>query len=566
MSAQIQDNIAYLRAAERPVHALFVGPALKAANSLFQRKMEVVTCQHVDNQSDAVELIRDQCKEKPFDCVMLDMRSDDNGTPLNVVELAALGTIGHLVVLANAENAPVFQHMVGIDEILVSPVQPMDIIKSIVMSATPAPVEAAHVSEREPVVENEADEMDLASHSEELAEQSTASNWWEIEGLSERLKSHLGPASEAVSHLDNKIWQKFVPLASFAYKKLAIVLLSALFLTFLAYGAMIVFFMTNNNWSLPIKLSRGHVLVEKIERDLSSLNLRRNQLRQDLTKAMVDLSTAKREQHDGQLQLQLARTTIEQELDNVAVRHKEALNHVERLKKVVADFTQLSGKNGFGKDLDRAYKQRLITKAARNSGTLAVLETMHRLAVVKGELSTKRIDSKQLEHSLRFLNSLVNQMEQPEILDTPAANSDVAQLARELIRAKTQIATATIALESARLRTERLENSHEVISANIQSLEVTPAARAIKAPVTVLFVPYNNVSSVEEGDPLYSCVFSIFLCSQVGSVGESIDGESASVHPLFGKPMRGVFVEARFEDPQSASAEMVHAGSAPLWF
>ena len=121
-------------------------------------------------------------------------------------------------------------------------------------------------------------------------------------------------------------------------------------------------------------------------------------------------------------------------------------------------------------------------------------------------------------------------------------------------------------MDSATARIKRLENSLELISANIASLEATPAARARTSPVMVLFVPYTNAENVRQGEPLFSCAFSIVVCSEVGQVGGQIDGETVSVHPLFGKPMRGTFIEAEFNDARSVTEELMHAGRKPLWF
>jgi len=65
---------------------------------------------------------------------------------------------------------------------------------------------------------------------------------------------------------------------------------------------------------------------------------------------------------------------------------------------------------------------------------------------------------------------------------------------------------------------------------------------------------------------LYACMGSIVVCRRVGSVGAEIEGETTSVHPLFGKPMRGTFVEAEFDHAKSVTNELMHVGSAPLLF
>ncbi|MEP0943674.1 MAG: hypothetical protein ABJH63_14050 [Rhizobiaceae bacterium] len=601
MSAEILDNIAYLRAAEKPVHTLLVGAGLESASNLFQRKVEVVRCEHTTDLESGLEQILAQAKQRPFDCVMVDMRDGDScsggggdgggdggGEALSrdVLRIASTDAAGHLVVLANEQNCQEFNDMLGVTQVLVAPIQPIDIVKTIV-AAAPQPSLAWSEGGNEPAsgaVDFQTDapsSPSLAPTTEDLdrkqqdesaaAIQPTAMReggltWWTLPGKTNELREKIAPKLEQLGQIDQGVWQKFVPLVNFVYKKLAIVLLTALFLTFVAYGAMIVFFMTNDNWSMPFQLSRGHVLVEKVERDLSSLNLRRNQLRQDLTVATAELKNARRSRRDGKLQLLLTRRTIEQEIWSITAERNEVLNQIARLNKIVADFKRLAGNNKAGKNLQASYEKRLITKSELNRSSLALLETLHRLAVFDGEIATKKLSVRRNDNSLTFLNSLLVEINQPQIRSVESANSDLAPLAREVINNKTQVASAETALESARLRSDQLENSFEVISANLSSLQQTPAARAMIAPVTVLFVPYDNADSVEMGDPLYGCGLTIIGCYRVGEVGKVIEGETTAVHPLFGKPMRGVFVEAKFDSAELAESELVHAGSSPLWF
>lgn len=580
MSVETLNNIAYLRAAEKPVHTLLVGASLGSASALFQRKIEVVRCEHAMDLEAGLELMLSQAKQRPFDCVMVDMRTPDAGPDVSsrdVLRMASSDVFGQLIVLANEQNRDEYEDMLGVTKVLVDPIQPIDIVKTIV-AAAPQPIvvsqdggpedEAPSSPSLAPSHEDLLGEAEKVQ-SEEIQPTSMREGgltWWTLPGKSSELKDMITPNLDTLAKIDQGLWQKFVPLVSFVYKKLAITLLSALFLTFVAYGAMIVFFLSNDNWSMPFQLSRGHVLVEKIERDLSSLNIRRNQLRQDLTAATAELKNAERAKRDGQLQLLLTKRTVEQEIRSISAARQETLNQIARQNKIVKDFKRLSAGKTPGKNLQRSYEKRLITKSELNRSTLAVLDTMHRLATYEGEIATKKLEVDRHNNSLAFLQSLLVEIKQPEINSVRAANSDLAFLARDVISNKTQIASADTALESARLRSDQLENSFEVISANLNSLQQTPAARAMVAPVTVLFVPYDNADSVETGDPLYSCVLTIVFCSRVGEVGKAIGGETTAVHPLFSKPMRGVFVEANFDSDELAETELVHAGSSPLLF
>ena len=84
--------------------------------------------------------------------------------------------------------------------------------------------------------------------------------------------------------------------------------------------------------------------------------------------------------------------------------------------------------------------------------------------------------------------------------------------------------------------------------------------------MTVVFVPYENAGSYQKNQSLYRCALLVVLCSRVGMTGDAIPGESNAVHPLFGKPLRGTFVEVILDDKNDAKEEILHAGRPLLFF
>ena len=662
MSSSLNLSPAEYRAEEHAVHVLFVGQKLTKTHKYFKRTDEVVRCDHAMDIKTAVDMMLSQAAVRAFDCVIVDMRRAQDGAPVDVAAVGALGATNKLVVMATPSKAATFRDIEGVHDVLINPVGRMDVIECVVSSAQPRDPQSDELLNMpagfstssslrsqgaaqplpdapaaDPVVPTgqakgieETEEKDVfdraAAELEELAgkqafeavpPQAAKPELEEpapeaapvirevandpapapepdpapvVEAEAElpvETAPHEAPHSgeqhgegavkkavtkgfessiSKIQDVDQSIWQRFVPLANFVYKKLAIIVLTALFATFVTYGAMIVFFMTSSSWSLPFELSKGHKLVEKVERDLSSMRLRLNQVRQDISVAQAEIVTADRDLQDGQLNLVLTKRTVEEEISLQEGQQLEIRQHIARLKQVIQDFNALNGKGGFAKNLENAYSKRLITRKSLNSGTLAVLETLHRMATVQNEISVKQLELRRVDRRLEFLLSLLEEIDQPQLRVITSAGSELAHLAREVIESKNRIASAKELKDTANSRLGRLNNSLEVISSNIASLEATPAARAMNEPVMVLFVPYTNSDNVLEGVPLFRCTFSIVLCSKVGEVGVPVDGETTSVHPLFGKPMRGTFVEAKFDHPSSATAELVHAGGKPLFF
>ncbi len=557
------------RKSQSPAHVLFVGKSLAGTKAIFKRKDEIVRCEHSYSIREAVELIEKQASDQPFDCIMVDMRGDhSDDSPLNVVAIAEMRATSCLTILSSQDDAEMFSDMVGVHKTLVAPVDPKQIILTIINSTAEQELDQNAFDNSSPIAMPKIVDVPVVPAEEiNVADDAVAEEAVEEAGL---VKSVVTKGFETTiskaQDVDQGIWQRFVPLANFVYKKLAIVVLTALFLTFLAYGSMIVFFMSSSSWSLPFELSRGHALVEKMDRDLSSLRLRRNQIQQDLNVANVELSKAERDQRDGELQLKLTARTVEEELFQQKTAKFEIELHINRLKQVIRDFNQLNGKGGYAKDLNSAYSRRLITRKSLNSGTLAVLETLHRVATVQNEISVKQLELQKVDRRVEFLRSLLEEIKQPEIRVITSAGSDLAHLAREVIEAKNQIALSRQSALATERRVTRLESSLGVILTNVETLEATPLARAIDKPVMVLFRPYSNTDNVKTGESLYGCGLSFFFCSKVGEVGPEVDGETSTVHPLFGKPMRGTFIEATFFDAKSVTKEIVHAGGKPLLF
>ena len=344
------------------------------------------------------------------------------------------------------------------------------------------------------------------------------------------------------------------------------VLLSALFLSFVMYGILIIFFLVTSSWSLPFQLSRGHTLVERMEKDLSFMQVRKNRIEQDLSIAKIDRDKALRANRDSKSKLQLLDKTIIEETRRLEVRSEDLSEHIVQLDKVITDYEDLGYHDRMATELHTAFKQRIITKTALDRGTLMALESRHRMASIRHEVT---LADRELEHILinvAFLRSLKAELQKPEMSDFKATESEYSNLAAKVVDAKNGIATTARDLSVAEKKIQKLSNSLGVFKTSVASLEKTPAARALKHPVQVLFVPYINEAAISRGTELYTCRFGIVWCTRVGTVGEPIDGETVVPHPLFAKPLRGTFYEAEFTSEHAVTEDLIHAGRPPLFF
>lgn len=99
----------------------------------------------------------------------------------------------------------------------------------------------------------------------------------------------------------------------------------------------------------------------------------------------------------------------------------------------------------------------------------------------------------------------------------------------------------------------------------LKKLEQSPYLRAINSKAVLAFVPYQNLRNVKLGTKLYSCAWGLVLCSRVGKVTATIDGEVENIHPHDESVQRGIMVELELSTPSAEGETVLFAGGKPLW-
>jgi hypothetical protein len=100
----------------------------------------------------------------------------------------------------------------------------------------------------------------------------------------------------------------------------------------------------------------------------------------------------------------------------------------------------------------------------------------------------------------------------------------------------------------------------------VTRLAASPYIRATEERRVVGFVPYQNLSNVQVGVPLYGCDWGLIKCHKVGQVTSILDGEVQDVHPHDDSVQRGVMVEINLLDADAAEQNVLFAGSKPFWW
>ena len=359
---------------------------------------------------------------------------------------------------------------------------------------------------------------------------------------------------------------RLTPLYSLVYKNLALAILGALFAAFVAFGIMIVFFLTSDKWSAPIALSRGHELVAKVNRELSDLNVRKNQINEQIDDARKNLNASQGELDRARQLASMIEGTISAEIETRSALKLELESYNDTLRGVAEKYGAGSINPGFKGNLASDFKRRLINRNTFDAGKLAQLETAHRTAQIRNEIAANDVEIKRLASTLAALNSLSGKVGSAQTSDVAKGGADLVPLLNQVIDVRKSVAVAASENETAIKRETLLASSLRVVETSISQVSSTPLARANDAEVTVLFVPYENADQYREGAPLYACAIGIFFCSDIGTVGKPISGETIATHPFFNKPVRGSFVEAKLTDPEAVKKEIVHVNRRPLLF
>lgn len=349
------------------------------------------------------------------------------------------------------------------------------------------------------------------------------------------------------------------------YKNAAFVLLAVLFAAFCFYGLLIGYFLVSTTWGAPVSLSSGHELVVKVEQQINDMRVNANLTSQRVSEAELEAAQATRAHEDAKLLVGYVLGTVEGEIEARTARQNTLGKSVKRISGLKRTFEKQLKSTGLSAELARLFEKRLIDRDTYNSGTLGLLEAGQRLSGLEGDLEIARDDVVSADADIRMLKSLQKQLKGGPMVTIAAASADLILLTKQAVDARSILDQSTVQLASAQRRLSLLGDSKEILDKRISELVQSPLGRAIGSRVYVIFVPYGNEKSFQAGTSLYTCALTVVICHRAGKVGAAVPGESNTVHPFFGKPIRGFFVEAILDDTGAASQEIIHAGRPPFF-
>jgi predicted nucleic acid-binding protein len=484
---------------------------------MFIRHVGMVEFAYAVHASEALSLAR----ERHFDAVIVDQRGEAHVQQLLLPLLAAMEHRSQIIVISPFARVSDYLRVPGVARVLSLPVRQSQLLRVLGLA----------IPERQ-----------------------------------QRRDRAEKPAPQAAKPSGFKLSAFAMTAVSNAYKRGAFVLLATLFAAFSFYGVLIGYFLLSSNWGAPVTLSHGHELVSKAEQQLNDLRVSLNVVSQRLSDAELEQSSAERAHGEARILVNYAAGTVDKEIAARKRRNKSVATNITKLEKTRKAMERQLKAGGMSAELENLYNKRLIDKTAFMSSTLGMLEAGQRLMALEGQIEDLKTEQVNFESTVAMLNSLKDQLEAGQMSTITAADADLILLTKQAVDARSAFDQSKARMDSAEKNRIILADSEALLRNQIAKLEASPLGRAVTGRVDVMFVPYGNEHNFRPGAPLYSCAFTIIWCSRAGTAGEAIPGESNAVHPFFGKPIRGIFVEAEISDPEAATREIIHVNRPPFFF
>lgn len=365
---------------------------------------------------------------------------------------------------------------------------------------------------------------------------------------------------------DKALIRSFNELAVHAYKIVGFAALTAILIGLLSYFAINAFYLVSSSWVAPAIVSPTDERVLQLSAQFAQQSHAREMLEAERLALEAELADARRaieledafqEDFVRAIEARLARTRTDFHRYRALVRTFERSS--EEVAETAEAYQELSKTS-----IDRAYEARVLPR-----------DEYVQNAYLLGQISRSDLSFRQtgadllsryaeLESEVRALEATRRAARSGEHVAGIAASYEVLMQQRAYLDSKREAAAArgrVRALERQLQATERSLAQFDRILATIQE---APWLKAIDEKTTVAFVPYENLSSVEPGTPIYGCSLAIVWCRRVGEVVRLLEGEVVVKHPINSRLLRGLMVELDLREPQWAEEQVLHAGGAPL--
>jgi hypothetical protein len=347
-----------------------------------------------------------------------------------------------------------------------------------------------------------------------------------------------------------------------AYKTMGFAILTVILLGLVSFLATNLFYFVSTSWVTPTVIAPTDERVLALDARLAEQSSQRDKLAAE--RALVAASLADVERIiavDESFQQSFRRAVGA----DAAGRKAE----LKKLRALAGDYEQAKAENGRS---NRAY----AGMSRERNEQLKEAQLIDQDEYVTGNYQLSQIAhaNLQLAEKAVELDTKASELSrQADGLDATARGGARSEaLSYDVLRIRQELQRATLELQKARDTRRALAESLRAADRSIarydhivQSIEQSPLVRAAAGRMTLALVPYDNLSSVKKGAPLYSCALGFVMCRKVGVVAELLPGEMEVRHPVHAsKQLRGQAVRLELTAPRAAEQAVLFAGGAPL--
>lgn len=348
-----------------------------------------------------------------------------------------------------------------------------------------------------------------------------------------------------------------------AYKLVGFALLSLILVGLFAYIALNGLFFLHHQWAAPAVIAPSDLRVIELRARLAHELWNRQKVDAERTQLSSNLRHAERvvemeEQYQATFQTAVSKNAHLQykKLRDFREVQREVSLARGKLEKAADDFTRERTAS-----TETARAAHLIDNQAKATEDFRMAELDAKRVQLQQEAVELDARLAQLGHDAKALTSVVKAPQ-----DSTPATFEALQLKRSYLnsllerdRARDQIAALTSAQ---RALDEALKGYDSVISI----IQESPLLLAAEGELTIAFAPYENLSEIAEGDPVYGCWARVIGCRVIGKVGGTIEGEVTAKHPVYGTDLRGKFVRLELFERAWAEEVVLHIKRPPLFF
>jgi hypothetical protein len=357
------------------------------------------------------------------------------------------------------------------------------------------------------------------------------------------------------------VWSKLIVSA---YRAVGLVVLTAILVGLVSFLFTRIFYLFNQSWIAPTLLSPTDERIVHLSAEMVHQNTQRDRLLVERTSLQVGLSDAQRRAEMGaSIREALTRAAFNEAKARRGERRRlhELSGTVNAVRNQVVEATrQFSDVSR--KTLDDQLQAGLTTRDRYVSGGLQLgqlAQTNLALAEKASDLAARREQMKREAEAL--LSATVG-----EERGAAHLNVDGLRLRQDFVRSALDVAKARDEITGYSEALAPLDRSIARYDDLLKVLAEDPLLKALHGNATMAFVPYQNLSRVRQGAPVFACRLDMLWCHKAGQIAQILPGELSQHSPVEAKNQRGVMLEITLvDDGQAARNQVLFLDHAPLW-